>query len=131
MVWLQQDNILDLAQEANNSDICRIYFSDERETEWIKNGISVDEKTFLNSTEFFNLKLNNFAITDLYPTIFENKVNLLLGPAGTGKSILMKKMYLNVSDEFLQNKTDKYAPLPILIKLRECIDGNLESLLRQ
>ena len=131
LVWHQQDNILDLVQEANNSDLRRIYFSGERETDWIKNGISIDEKTFLNSTEFFNLKLNNIAITDLYPTIFENKVNLLLGPAGTGKSILIKKMYSNVSDEFLKNEADKYVPLPILIKLRECINGNLESLLRQ
>lgn len=131
LVWLQQDNILDLVQESNNSDLRRIYFSDERETDWIKDGISIDEKTFLNSTEFFNLKLNNIAITDLYHTIFENKINLLLGPAGTGKSILMKKMYSNVADEFLKNKADKYASLPILIKLRECMNGNLESLLRQ
>lgn len=131
LVWLQQDNILDLVQETNNSDLFRIYFSDEREIDWIKNGISIDEKTFLNSTEFFNLKLNNIVITDLYPTIFENKVNLLLGPAGTGKSILIKKMYSNISDEFLKNKIDKDAHLPILIKLKECVNGNLESLLRQ
>lgn len=131
LVWLQQDNILDLVQEASNSDLRRIYFSDERETDWIENGISVDEKTFLNSTQFFNLKLNNIAITDLYPTIFENKVSLLLGPAGTGKSILIKKMYSNISDEFLTNEIAHDVPLPILIKLRECINGNLESLLRQ
>lgn len=131
LVWLQQDNILDLVQDANNSDLRRIYFSDEREIDWIKNGISIDEKTFLNSKEFFNLRLNNIAITDLYPTIFENKVNLLLGSAGTGKSILMKKMFSNVSDDFLKNKADKCAALPILIKLRESINGNLESLLRQ
>lgn len=131
LVWLQQDNILDLVEEASNSDLRRIYFSDEREIDWIKNGITIDEKTFLNSSEFFNLKLNNITLTDLYPTIYENKVNLLLGPAGTGKSILIKKMYSIVSDEFLKNEADKDALLPILIKLRECINGNLESLLRQ
>lgn len=131
LVWLQQDNILDLVQEANNSDLRRIYFSDERETDWIENGISIDEKTFLNSTEFFNLKLNNIAITDLYPTIFKNKLNLLLGSAGTGKSILIKKMYSNISDEFSKNEIVENVPLPILIKLRECVNGNLESLLRQ
>lgn len=131
LVWLQQDNILDLVQETNNSDLRRMYFSDERETDWIENGISVDEKTFLNSTEFFNLKLNNIAITDLYPTIFENKLSLLLGSAGTGKSILIKKMYSNISDDFLNNEVAEDVSLPILIKLRECVNGNLESLLRQ
>lgn len=131
LIWLQQDNILDLVQESSNRDLYRIYFSDERETDWIKNGISIEEKTFLDSTDFFDLTSNNIAIKDLYPAILDNKVNLLLGPAGTGKSILMKKMYSNVSDEFLKNETDKNTPLPILIKLKECINGNLESLLRQ
>ena len=130
LIWFQQDNILDLVQETKNNDLCRMYFSDEREADWVKNGISIDEKTFLNSTEFFNLKLNNITIADLYHTIFENKMNLLLGSAGTGKSILMKKMYSNMSDDFLKNETNG-AHLPILIKLRECINGNLESLLRQ
>lgn len=46
LVWLQQDNILDLVQEANNSDLRRMYFSDERETDWIENGISIEEKHF-------------------------------------------------------------------------------------
>lgn len=131
MIWIQQDNILDLVQEPNNSDLCRIYFSDEREMDWIKNSISIDEKTFLNSKQFFNLKLNGSVITDLYPTIFKNKVNLLLGSAGTGKSVLIKKMYSNISDEFLKNKNIEDDSFPILIKLRECLNGNLESLLRQ
>jgi len=129
--WIQQDNILDLIKETENNDLRRMYFSHEREADWVKNGISIDEKTFLHSTEFFNLKLNNILITELSHKILENKVNLLLGSAGTGKSVLMKKMYSDLSDNFLENRNKGEAYLPILIKLRECINGDLESLLRQ
>lgn len=131
LVWLQQDNILDLVQEKKNVDLCRIYFSEEREEEWIKSAISVEERTFLNSSEFFDLKINNIPITDISSSIYVNKVNLILGYAGTGKSILLKKLYLNVSEEFDKNESDTFSAIPVLIKLRECVEGNLESLLRQ
>lgn len=133
LIWLQQDNILDIIKQPENNDLRRMYFSNERENEWIDNNISISEKTFLNSTEFFNLRLNNIVITDLGHKIVENKVNLILGSAGTGKSVLIKKMFSDLSDNFLDFKKDRKGKsyLPILIKLRECINGDLETLMRQ
>lgn len=129
--WIQQDNILTLIKQPENDDLRRMYFSDEREADWIKNGISINEKTFLNSTEFFYLKLNNIVTIDLCHTIFKNKVNLILGSAGTGKSMLIKKMYSDISDDFFKNESNGNTYLPTIVKLRECINGDLESLLRQ
>lgn len=131
LVWIQQDNILDLVQDKKNVDLCRRYFSEEREEDWIKRGVSEEERTFLNSSELFDLKINNTPISNISSSIYENKVNLILGYAGTGKSILMKKLYLNVSEEFEINEADSLSPIPVLVKLRECVEGNLESLLRQ
>lgn len=133
LIWLQQDNILDIIKQPENNDLRRMYFSNERECEWIDNSISINEKTFLNSKEFFNLKLNNILIVDLYHKITENKVNLILGSAGTGKSLLIKKMFSDLSDDLLKLERDEKEKsyLPILIKLRECINGDIETLMRQ
>lgn len=133
LIWMQQDNIIELIKQPQNNDLRRMYFSDERENDWIDNSISINEKTFLNSTEFYNLKLNNILITDLSHKITEDKVNLILGSAGTGKSVLIKKMFSDLSDGFLDLKKDRKGKsyLPILIKLRECINGDLETLMRQ
>lgn len=129
--WIQQDNILTLMTQPENYDLRKMYFSDERETDWIKNGISINEKTFLNSSEFFNLKLNNIEVSDIWDLLLPNKVNLILGSAGTGKSMLMKKMYSNIADDFLRKENSNECYLPVLIKLRECINGDLETLTRQ
>lgn len=125
LVWIQQDNILDLVQDKKNVDLCRRYFSEEKEEDWIKRGVSEEERTFLNSSELFDLKINNTPISNISSSIYENKVNLILGYAGTGKSILMKKLYLNVSEEFEINEADSLSPIPVLVKLRECVEGNL------
>lgn len=129
--WQLQDNILDLVREANNIDLRRIYFSEEREIEWTKDALTLDERTFLSSFEFYNLKLNDINISDLNDSIIQNKTSLLLGAAGTGKSFAMKKLYLSLEHNFTNMSTCTTQPLPIFIKLRECINGNLESLLRQ
>ncbi|MGG7177188.1 NACHT domain-containing protein [Clostridium paraputrificum] len=131
--WIQQDNIIELIKEPQNNDLRRMYFSNERENDWIDNSISINEKTFLNSTEFFNLKLNNICIADFGDEITGNKVTLILGSAGTGKSVLIKKIFSDLSDEFLDFKKirKEKSCIPILIKLRECINGDLENLIRQ
>lgn len=133
LIWIQKDNILELMKMPKNDDLRRMYFSEEREDDWIKEGISINEKTFLNSSDFFNLKLDDINITELYHKITEYKVNLLLGLAGTGKTMLIKKMYSDLSDVFLEKASGgiSEAYLPVLIKLRECINGDLESLLRK
>ncbi|NFI94720.1 hypothetical protein FC961_10010 [Clostridium botulinum] len=133
LIWIQQDNILDLIKQSQNNDLRRMYFSNERENDWIENSIPIDEKTFLNSTEFFNLKLNDIFITDFSDKITDNKANLIVGSAGTGKSVLIKKIFSDLSDDFLDLKKERKGKLdlPILIKLRECINGDLETLIRQ
>lgn len=128
IIWMLPDNILELIKDSKNNDLKRMYFSNERELDWISNSISIEEKTFLNSDEFLDLRLNNISINDLKDKISKDSIKLILGSAGTGKSMIVKKLVSDFSDEFLE-KTKNF--IPVLIKLRECTTGDIESLIRQ
>ena len=137
LLWMQADNLADTLNESGNRDLVNLYFSDSREQEFYNKDITIDEKTFLNSNEFIDLGIKEHAkISNLRNDILNNKINLLLGVAGTGKTLAMKKIYMDFSDDFYKKYHDKETKdqevcLPVLIKLRECVNGNLESLVRE
>lgn len=137
LLWMQADNLADTLNESVNRDLVNLYFSDSREQEFCNSDITIDEKTFLNSNEFIDLGIKKHAkISNLRNDILKNKINLLLGVAGTGKTLAMKKIYMDFSDDFYKKYHDKETKdqevcLPVLIKLRECVNGNLESLVRE
>lgn len=128
IIWMLPDNILEVVKESKNSDLKRMYFSNERDRDLVANSITVEEKTFLNSDEFLEIRLNNITINDIKDKIGENSIKLILGSAGTGKSMIVKKLVSDFSDEFLENIKNF---IPILVKLRECTTGDIEGLVRQ
>lgn len=137
LIWIQADNLKDELSQISNRDLLNLYFSDSREMEFYNCDITVSEKTFLSSKEFVDLNIKNYSkLSNLKTGIFEEKVNLLLGVAGTGKTLAMKKLYMDFSDDFFTKYHDKKTDdqdvcLPVLIRLRECVNGNLESLMRE
>ena len=137
LIWMQADNIRDALGESANRDLLSLYFCDSRETEFYNSDITVVEKTFFTSKEFVDLGIkDNFKLSNFKEEIFENKISLLLGVAGTGKTLAMKKLYMDFSDDFYikyheKETNDQDVYLPVLIRLRECVNGNLESLIRE
>jgi len=69
LIWVQADNIIDLLVDPCNVDLRRMYFSNVREVDLLNDTVSVEEKTFLNSEDFFNLRLNNNYFTELAPSL--------------------------------------------------------------
>lgn len=135
--WIQSDNILDTIHEESNLDLYKIYFSDSREDDFIQDGITIEENTFLQSNEFINLKFKNGqSLKDLPNDILSNKFNLILGNAGTGKSIGMKYLYRELLTQYNKYykgelEWNENIYIPVFIKLRECVNGNLEELIRE
>lgn len=135
--WLQPDNILDMVKDPSNLDLYKMYFSDSRECELVEDVISIKENTFLQSNEFLNLRFTNGeSLESLILSILECKFGLILGEAGTGKSMGIKKLYKDFSDKFNafyfgQPEKSENVCIPIFIRLRECIRGDLENLIRE
>lgn len=137
IVWMKLDNISDVLLEPSNIDIFKLYFSDTRELDFLDDSISIKDKTFINSNELLDLSLDNdLKLNSIYNELLKKKYNIILGHAGTGKTMLMKKLYVDFStilcvDMFDKTKSVAYLQIPVFIKLRECINGNLENLVRQ
>lgn len=135
--WIQADNILDLVKESKNLDLYEMYFSDSREYEFIEDVITLQENTFLQSDEFMNLRFTNGeTLESIYTSVLKSKYSLILGAAGTGKSMGIKNIYKEFSDRFKEcyfgeNESEEIIYIPVFIRLRECIHGNLESLIRE
>lgn len=136
--WVQHDKILDILREEKNSDLYRMYFCDSREREFVHSCLTIDENTFFQSTEFIDLKLSNDeTIKTLAKKVNDIKIGVILGNAGTGKTMAMKYLYSECVlqyDAYLNGRfteSQKQVPIPIFIKLNECINGNLEDLIRQ
>lgn len=135
--WIQSDNILDIIREEQNLDLYRMYFLDSREKEFIQEAITIEENTFLQSNEFIDLKFGNGqTLKEVTSDILTHKFNIILGNAGTGKSIGMKYLYRQLLIQYndyykgkLESNEDIY--IPVFIKLRECANGNLEALIRE
>lgn len=132
--WIKEENFSEILNEVGNLDLYRLYFSSQNEIAFMDSTISVEERTFLKSTSFMELPINGGGQSKFQEKIFSNKLSILLGHAGTGKTEVMKKMYLLCSEKFLENysKTSSATieSLPVFIRIRECVNGDLESLIR-
>lgn len=133
--WIQKDTLLDKLRNYENVDLYNLYFSESRELEFLDSGISIEDKTFLMSDEYLELNLSEDI--NIYKSISgeTNDVALLLGSAGTGKSMLMKKIHLELSNNYIEYYFSKKnicneIYMPIFIKLKEVSNGSLEEIIR-
>lgn len=133
--WIQKETVLDKVRNRGNLDLYNLYFSESRELEFLESGISVQDKTFLMADEY--LKLNLSEDIDIYKSLGDgtNVLTLVLGSAGTGKSMLMKKIHLELSNNYIEyyfNKenTCNEVYMPIFIRLKEATNWGLEEIIR-
>ena len=99
--WIKGDQILDSVKSKGNLDLYKLYFTDERELDFLVNLISPNEKTFLNSQEFLELYFeNNIKVSDINNKLYKDKFTLILGEAGTGKSLTMKQICNLLLEEY-------------------------------
>lgn len=138
IIYKLPDNILDEIHSVENLDLYQIYFCDTKEFEFINDILSIEDTTFFRSKEFLNLKFNNGnTVNSLYYSFSNHEIGLIAGSAGTGKTIAMKKIFSDIADEFKKfyfnsgEIDNEDVKIPVFIRLRECVNGDLESLLRE
>src|SRR5699024_3298080 len=116
-------------------DLYNLYFSESRELDFLESNISIEDKTFLMSDEYLELNLNKNLSVWSSQDERVSTLTLLLGPAGTGKSMLMKKKHLELSNDYIDyylntKNIDNEIYIPIFIKLKEICNSNLEEIIR-
>lgn len=132
--WFLKENFESALNEDNNYDLYRAFFSSQDTNGLLNSAITYDERTFLTSSQFIDLPVNDTKFSSIQNEILSNQLSVVTGAAGTGKSELLKKLYLEAEAKYKSSLKQVPAPnnvqIPIFIRLRECINGNLETLLR-
>jgi len=133
--WITEDSLELKLNEPRFNDIATFYFSESRELDFLDSSISIEDKTFLNSEEFISLPIRDYSGYDDVISLLQKRCcAIVLGDAGTGKTLMMKKLFSHYKDKFVNdysNATKETAIFPVFVRLRECINGNLEDILRQ
>lgn len=134
ILWFIKANFESDLNEENNYDLYRAFFSPQDTNGLLNSAITYDERTFLTSSQFIDLPVNGTKFSSIQDEILSNKLSVVTGAAGTGKSELLKKLYLEAEAKYKLSLKQVPAlnnvQIPIFIRLRECINGNLETLLR-
>lgn len=113
-------------------DIYDYYFSDERIKKMFYEVVSLVEVDFLKSSSYLDLRLNDKPISTIIKNFLNRGTYLIDGKAGTGKTQILKKIYLLYVEEY-NNRVcnDKVTSTecikPIFIKLRELTTTDLIS----
>ncbi len=132
--WFVKPNFEQALNETNNFDLFRTFFSSQDTYGLLNDALTNSERTFLISNQFIDLSLNGTKFSVLQEEILAQKFSIITGAAGTGKSELLKKLYLECENKHLSNinqtPSNANVPIPVLIRMRECVNGDLEGLLR-
>ena len=134
IIWFVKPNFEKALNEVGNYDLYRSFFSSQDAQGFLNNSLSLDERTFLVSDQFVDLPLNGTRFSKVKDEILSQKISIITGAAGTGKSEILKKLYLQYENLYLSNAkkvpSDADISIPVFARLRECVNGNLEELLR-
>ncbi len=139
--WFVPSNFEQTLNLPANLSLLQLYFGIGYEFSFIKNSVNPDTQTFISSSEYIDLPIldqKNNKVTSITTRIFseKQKLSLLLGHPGSGKSFLMHKLLdsfggLGKSNEgeMIKVITTNNA-IPILINLKNCVSDSLESIVR-
>lgn len=134
IVWFVKPNFEAALNEVGNYDLYRSFFSSEDTLGLLKSALTHDERTFLVSDQFIDLSLNGSKFSTIREEILSKGDCIITGAAGTGKSEILKSLYLQCENQYLtsinQATSSNDTPIPVFVRLRECVNGNLEDLLR-
>lgn len=93
IIWFVKANFESSLNEVQNYDLYRAFFSPQDTTGLLSNALSHDERTFLLSNRFVDLPLNGSRFSELKDEILAQRISVITGAAGTGKSEILKKLY--------------------------------------
>lgn len=134
ILWFVKPNFETALNEVGNYDLFRSFFSSEDTLGLLKCALTHDERTFLASSQFIDLSLNGTKFSAIKEEILSESISIINGAAGTGKSEILKSLYLQCENQYLksinQATPNSDTPIPVFVRLRECVNGNLEELLR-
>lgn len=127
--FITLSNFKNLLLEPDKRDLYRKYFDKADEMSFLKNTISIEDRTFLLSDKFIDLPLDSTTYNQQKENLLSNDL-LLLGSAGSGKTEIMKDLFC-LSEQRYWDSSGKNKIMPIFIRLRECANGDIESLIRE
>ncbi|MBH1959940.1 MAG: hypothetical protein I8H68_07495 [Flavobacteriia bacterium] len=115
--------------KPSNLDLAQRFFGLGDEYGFIKDNMDIEASSLIQSSELLDLPIKSDNVIGTL-TITE-KVSLLTGSPGGGKSLLVKKIFYDQAElggslsRFRKNKN-----LPMLINLKDCYDDSLENIIR-
>lgn len=129
--WFTKDQFKIALNEPSNLDLAQLYFGLGDEYGFIKNNITLNDSNFLQSNQLLELPILNLLTNKKQDIKVTEKMILITGNPGSGKSMLVKKIFFDQSKigETLPN-FKKNSCLPMLINLRDCYADSLENIIR-
>lgn len=134
IIWITKSNFEILLNQPRNFDLAQLYFGIGNEFGFIKNSIKKGEITFINSKEFLKLPLADFNGKNVEVDLNLYKTFLITGNPGSGKSQLIKQLFVKYSgldlaqDDF--KALIKNGALPMIVNLKDCFSDSLENIIR-
>lgn len=135
--WFTLSNFKIALNQPKNLDLAQLYFGDGEEFEFINNTLPKNKITFLTSSEYLSLPLVDSKNKNVKTIIREsNKVFMISGNPGSGKSLLVQKEFINLAgldkNSLVKMRSHymKNEALPILINLKDCANDTIENIIR-
>ncbi len=132
--WFLKSNFEKALNDVKNYDLYRTFFSSQNLRGLLNDAITHDDRTFLASEQFIDLSLNGKKFSNIKEDILSQNISIIIGSAGTGKSEILKNLYFQCETQYLSNIntvfSDSDISIPIFLRMRECLNGDLEGLLR-
>jgi hypothetical protein len=141
--WFTDSKFKISLSHSENLDLAQLYFDFSDELGFIKSCVNPKILTLLQSSEYIDLTVNynDKKINNLVGEILnvQEKIFLISGHPGSGKSILMHRLFQKVSGLDLDNVDGLKATrnfllenkaIPMLINLKDCAFDSIENLIR-
>lgn len=138
--WLGRTYFEIALNKKENLDLCQLFFGAGRELEYFTDVIDSEKRTFLTSSNYLELNVacakknlkNSEELTE--ELLSSDKISVIKGLPGTGKSMLLNKIFMILSGSNLNfyeqvAAISKNKSIPILIKLKYCSACPLEQLI--
>ncbi len=140
--WFLPNNFKIALNQPNNLDLAQFYFGESDILGFISDGKNLRMSTLLQSKEYLELFLydaeNSISITEYANQVIksENKLHLLSGAAGTGKSVCMSRLlhfYGGLEEKTQEEqhaKLQSIGAVPIYINLNNTSLHNLSDIIK-
>lgn len=117
--------------QPSNLDLAQLYFGIGDEFGFIRSNLTTEDLDFLQSSQFIDLPILDLVKNKRGSIELSEKITLITGNPGSGKSILVKHLFFTFSKiGETMSIFENNASLPMLINLKDCYSDSLENLIR-